>query len=115
MASRDVLDNRLDVFKDAAKDGQDTGRGLGTWGPNYGQVLRGNGRPSDQPNDGPQMPANLRNDAWIDVYDAPNGFGWALTAEADEAGTLYRKTIFSHEGGPLVESNWALVPNEVLP
>jgi hypothetical protein len=107
MASRDTLDNQIDVFKDQAKEGQETGRGLGTWGLNYGQVLRGNGRPSDQPEDGPQLPAQLKDDAWISVYESPQGFGWFLTAEADESGTLYHKTVTSHEGSDPVVSGWA--------
>ena len=115
MASRDVLDNRIDVFKDAAKDGQDNGRGNGTWGPGYGQVLRANGRPSDQAEDGPQLPANLKNDAWIDVYQSTAGFGWMMNVEADEAGIIYRKVLTSHEGGPIVETAWVEIPAEVLP
>ncbi len=106
MATRDVMDNRIDVYKDALKDAQTTSRAGGTWGANYGQVLRGGGRPSDQPNDGPTIPANLKNDARIDVYESPTGFGWSLTVEAVEAGTLYHKTLTSHEDGPLVESAW---------
>ena len=110
MATRDTLDNLLDVWKDAYKDGQNSGRASGTWGSNYGQVLRGNGRPSDQTEDGVLLPANLKDDGWIDVYEAPNGFGFRATFEADEAGTLYTKSLTSHEGGAFVISEWTEVP-----
>ena len=106
MATRDTQDNRIDVYKDVLKDGQTTSRAFGTWGSNYGQVLRGGGRPSDQPNAGPEIPANLKNDSWINVYEAPNGFGFSFVVEADEAGTVYHKTLKSHEGGAFVESEW---------
>jgi hypothetical protein len=114
MASRDTLDNRLDAYKDQAKTEQNDGRGNKTWGYSFGQVLRENGRPSDQPEDGPQLPALLKSDAWIDVYESPAGFGWMLVAEADEAGTLYRKSLTSHEGGEFVESAWEVFVPEVL-
>jgi len=106
MASRDVLDERIDVWKDAYKDGQNEGRAARTWGDGFGQVLRGNGRPSDQAEDGVLLPANLKNDGWINVYEAPNGFGFEAYFEAEEAGTVYHKFLTSHEGGAFVESEW---------
>jgi hypothetical protein len=106
MASRDTLDNRIDAWKDQAKDQQDTGRDAGTWGGNYGQVLRGGEKPTDQAEPGPDLGAQLKSDGWIDVYTAPEGRGWVATFEADEAGALYRRTVSSHEGGPLVETAW---------
>ena len=109
MADRDTLDNRIDVWKDAYKDGQNEGRAASTWGSNYGQVLRGNGRPSDQAEDGVLLPANLRDEGWINVYEAPNGFGFEAVFEADEAGTVYHKTLKSHEGGAFVVSEWIQV------
>ncbi len=90
MATRDTQDNRINVYKDALKDAQTNGRASRTWGSNYGQVLRNGGRPSDQPNDGPTIPANLQPDAWIDVYESTLGFG----------------TLISHEGGAFAESAW---------
>jgi len=113
MATRDVLDNRIDVWKDQYKDNQGVWRSAQSTTGNYGQVLRGNVRPSDQPADGPLLPATLRNEGWIDVYEAPNGFGWRATFEADE-GTLYRRTASVHEDGPIVETAWAEW-NEVVP
>ena len=110
MATRDVIEGRLDVFWDHLKDGQDEGRALGRWGRNYGQVLRGNGRPSDQPANGPQLPANLKDDAWIDVYEAPNGFGFSITGEADDGGT---KTYTCHENGDVVKGPWIDKPEEI--
>lgn len=110
MASRDVLDGHLDNFKDQLKDGQDAGRAASRWGRGYGQVLRGNVRPSDQAEDGPQLPANLKNDARIDVYEATNGFGWSIIAEAGDGG---KKTGTSHEGGPLIFGPW-VEPIEVF-
>jgi len=115
MATRAVLDNRINAAKNGHMLEQSSGRATGTWGNGYGQVLRGNGRPSDQAEDGPQLPANLKNDAWIDVYQSTAGFGWMMNVEADEAGVIYRRVITSHEGGPLVETAWVEIPAEVLP
>jgi len=95
---------------------QTTERGNGKWGSNYGQVLKGGGRPSDQAEDGPALPANpqVAADARIDVYQAPNGFGWTAYFEAEEAGAIrWFRTVTVHENGPLVETDWALVPEEV--
>jgi len=115
MATRDVLDNRIDVWKDQYKDDQGVWRSAQSTTGNYGQVLRGNVRPSDQPADGPLLSATLRDDGWIDVYEAPNGFGWSATFEADE-GTLYRRSLSVHEDGPIVETAWVVYdPNEVVP
>ena len=114
MASRDVLDNRIDVWKDQYKDNQGVWRANQSTTGNYGQVLRGNIRPSDQPADGPLLPATLRNDGWIDVYEAPNGFGWRATFEADE-GTLYRRTLGVHEDGPIVETSWVVYEEPIFP
>ena len=120
MPTRDVMDNRIGVWKDQYKDNQGVWRANQSTTGNYGQVLRGNVRPSDQPADGPLLPATLRNEGWIDVYEAPSnaptgaGFGWIATFEADEAGTLYRRTASVHEDGPIVETAWAEW-NEVVP
>ena len=114
MASRDVLDNRIDVWKDQYKDNQKSWRTSSSTTGNYGQVLRGNVRPSDQPADGPLLPATLRNEGWIDVYEAPNGFGWRATFEADE-GTLYRRSLSVHEDGPIVETDWVVYEEVILP
>jgi len=111
MASRDVLDNRIDVWKDQYKDNQGIWRSAQSTTGNYGQVLRGDLRPSDQPADGPLLGPTLRNEGWIDVYEEPangphgGGFGWVATFEADE-GTLYRRTVAVHEDGPIVETEW---------
>ena len=108
MASRDVMDNRIDVWKDAHKDEQQLWRiTLSTTG-NYGQMLRGNVRPSDQPEDGPLLPPQLKDEGWIDVYEAPNGFGWRATFEATEDDDVYYRTLGSHEDGPLTETPWVL-------
>jgi hypothetical protein len=119
MATRDTLDNLLDVAKDALKDGQDTGRTGALWGAGYGQTLQGGGTPSDQANPGPTLPASLKDDARIDVYESPAGFGWTLLAIADEGGTIYHKKLTSHEGGVFVESNWeeqdVELPSELPP
>ena len=106
MATRDTQDNRINVYKDALKDAQTNGRASRTWGSNYGQVLRNGGRPSDQPNDGPTIPANLQPDAWIDVYESTLGFGFKVVVEAEETGVFYLKTLISHEGGAFAESAW---------
>jgi hypothetical protein len=106
MASRDVLDTLVDVYKDQAKDGQNQGRGNGTWGANFGQTLINNGRPSDQPNDGPQLPALLSSDAWIDVYESPQGFGWQVGAIAVEGPDSWIKYWVAFEDGDLVPGTW---------
>ena len=118
MATRNVQDNKLNAaFRSGMLGDQTADRASRKHGKNYGQVLRGGLRPSDQPNDGPALPANLKNDAWIDVYEAPNGFGWTLTVEAVEAGITYHKTLTSHEDGPLVESAWVefILPPDIDP
>lgn len=114
MASRDVLDNRIDPWKDQYKDQQQGWRATSSTTGNFGQVLRGGGRPSDQPVDGPTLGAQLINDGWIDVYEAPNGFGWRATFEANEAGTLYRRSVSQHESEPLVETAWVLYEPGVI-
>lgn len=120
MATRDVLDNRIDVWKDQYKDDQGVWRANSSTTGNYGQVLRGNGRPSDQPLDGPPLSPGLRADGWIDVYEEPangphgGGFGWTAWFEADE-GTLYRRSLSVHEDGPIVETGWEVYdPNPIL-
>ncbi len=119
MATRDVLDNRIDVWKDVHKDEQTLGRASGTWGSNYGQMLRGNVRPSDQPEDAPLLPPQLKDEGWVDVKEAPNGFSWQATFEATEDVDVYRRTLGSHEDGPLTETPWVLwvepeMPTETL-
>jgi hypothetical protein len=107
MATRAVLDNQINAaFRSLMLSDQSNGLAARTWGDNYGQVLRDGGRPSDQPNDGPTIPAPLKHDAWVNVYTAPNGRGFEIVVEADEGGTLYQKTLRSHEGGDFVESDW---------
>jgi hypothetical protein len=109
------MDARIDAWEQSALADQTDGRQNGTWGLNYGQVLILNGRPSDQPNDGPQFPTNLEVYSVMNVYEAPNGFGWFSQHEADEAGQLYLKTVLSHEDGPLQKSDWVEYDPEPLP
>ena len=111
-ASRDVMDNRIDVWKDAHKDGQKDWRRDKSRTGNYGQVLRGNGRPSDQIEDGVQLPASLKDEGVINVYEQPAnapggaGFGWTAVFDAFDGGFPYQRTIGSFEDGPLVETPW---------
>ena len=114
MASRDILDNRIDPWKDQYKDQEQFWRQTLSTTGNFGQVLRGNQRPSDQPEDGPALPPTLDDEGWVDVYEAPNGFGWIAPFEADE-GTLYHRTVSQHEDGSLVETEWEIFTNEIEP
>jgi hypothetical protein len=90
----------------------------GRVGNNYGQVLRGGGRPSDQPLDGPGLPLNpeVKADARIDVYESPDGFGWLAIFEAVENPGAVRwfRTVGSFMDEPLVESVWSLVPASII-
>lgn len=100
------MDSRIDVWKDHYKDLQKVWRQ--SRGGGYGQVLRSNRRPSDQNEDGPLLPSTLKDDGWVDVYKAPNGYGWRAVFEASEGASVYHKTISSHEDGPLVDVGWEL-------
>lgn len=115
MATRDVMDNRIDVWKDVYKDDQQLWRVTMSTTGNYGQVLRGNGRPSDQLEDGPLLPPLLKDEGWIDVYEAPDGFGWTAWFEATEGADVYHRTLGSHEDDPLVETAWVLWVDPLAP
>ena len=113
--AKNATDGLINGWKNSHKTQQ------GTWrsahgNKNYGQRLRGGLKPSDQADDAPLLPNNPNLDAWIDVYEAPNGFGWKATFEAVENPGAVRwfRTVSCHEGGALVESSWALVPTTQL-
>jgi len=105
--SRLATDGVINGRKNQHKLDQTAWRGRGKRN-NYGQVLKGGGRPSDQPVDGPSLPLNplVAADARIDVYEAPNGYGWVATFEAEEAAVRYSRTVASHEDRALVETGW---------
>lgn len=115
---KNATDGVINGWKNSRKLGQTSWRGKGVRN-NYGQVLKGGGKPSDQPEDGPELPNNpaVAEDAKIDVYEAPNGYGWVATFEAVENPGAVRwfRTVAVHEDGPLVESDWALVPEPLSP
>ncbi len=115
MATRDVMDERIDVWKDHYKDLQREWRRDQSTTGNYGQVIRGNVRPSDQPEDGPQLPANLKDEGRVDVKETPDGFGWWATFDAQDDGVDYERTVGSFEDGPLVETPWTEALEEVVP
>jgi hypothetical protein len=103
------MDERIDVWWDGYKDLQ------GFWrrdhgGKNFGQVLIGNVRPSDQEDDGPQLTPGLRDYTEIDVYEAPDGFGWRATFYALEGVTSYLRTMTVHEDNDPVFTPWVVIP-----
>ncbi len=106
MASRDVMDNRIDAWENAYKLLETDWRANDSTTGNYGQVLRGNIRPYDQPVDGPHLPNNLTDEGDINVYEAPNGFGWFAVFDAEEGSDSWIKTISVHEDGPIIQSEW---------
>jgi hypothetical protein len=116
-----ATDGVIDGWKNSHKLGQTDWRtqGKASVRNNYGQTLTGGGKPSDQAETGPALPLNpiVAADARIDVYEAPNGYGWAAYFEAVENPGAVRwfRTVASHEDGALVESAWALVPPPVAP
>ena len=120
-ASRNVMDIRIDVWKDAYKDGQRDWRRDTSATGNYAQVLRGNVRPGDQEDDGPQLPANLKDEGVINVYEQPAnapggaGFGWTAVFDADEGGTSYQRTLGVFEDGAIVETAWQVMPPQAVP
>lgn len=109
MPSRDVMDQRVDVYRDQGKDVQNNGRGNGDWGLGFGQTLLQNGKPSDQALDGPQLPANLRDDARWDVRQTSAGYGAGIVAFATEGPTDYIKVWSFFESGPYVEGSWEII------
>jgi hypothetical protein len=90
---------------------QEAGRLAGTWGYGYGQSLRNNGKPPRQTHAGPQLPAPLREAGAVDTVHGPGGHGWSLYVVSDDG---YCKRITSTEGGPPVETDWTLIPEEDL-
>lgn len=112
--SRNATDGLINGWKHSHKVAQASWRGSGSR-QNFGQVLRGGVKPSDQPVDAPALPNNPNADAWIDVYEAPNGYGWVATFIATDAGKDWWRTVSVHEDGPLVETAWELVPEVTFP
>ena len=108
--TRVAMDGVISGWKNSQKVNQAAWR-TARGGKNYGQVLPGGARPSDQADDGPVMPNNPNADAWCDVYQAPNGFGWTAWFRAEDGGKVWLRSVGCHEDGPLVETSWA----EVVP
>jgi hypothetical protein len=112
MATRDVMDNRIDVWKDQYKDNQTPWRQNSSDTGNYGQVLRGNVRPSDQRLDGPPLPNNLKDEGAVNVYEQPAsapggaGFGWTAVFDVSEGATDYTRTLGVFEDGDIVQTDW---------
>ena len=108
MPSRDVMDNRIDAYENILQADQESGRG--TWGsahPAFGQTLVGNGKPSDQTNPGPVLPALMQDFARIDVWEGPGGIGWTLVTEAEEAGEYFvKRSDYDDDRGTILQSNW---------
>jgi hypothetical protein len=99
MASRDTIDNRLDIWKDALKDAVENDRQ-----PSGKYTYRARGSAV--------IPAQLRDDVEVFEYgDAPGQHGFEARAWAEESGTTYLKTLTSHEGAGFIESTWL----EIIP
>lgn len=103
--SRVATDGLINGWKNSNKLAQTAWRGQGH-GRNYGQVLPGGVRPSDQPVGGPTMPNNPNTLAWMDVYEAPDGFGWIAYFVATDTGQDWIRSVRSHEDAALVETAW---------
>lgn len=108
--TRVATDGLINGWKASHKGAQAAWRGQGR-GRNYGQVLPGGVRPSDQAVDGPALPNNPNLRAWIDVYERPDGFGWIAYFVATDTGQDWVRTISSHETAALVvETGWISYP-----
>jgi hypothetical protein len=112
MLTRNATDGFINGWKAAHHAAQASWRAA-HGGGNYAQVLLDNARPSDQADDGPPLPGNPNVPAWTDVYQSPAGFGWRSTFRASDAGVTYRRTVSSHEDGPIVETDW--LDEETIP
>lgn len=55
---------------------------------------------------GPTMPNNPNTLAWMDVYEAPDGFGWIAYFVATDTGQDWIRSVRSHEDAALVETAW---------
>lgn len=94
MPSRDVMDNRINAERNRVRAEQNAG--AGSWGsahPMYGQTLVGGGQPTDQTNPGPDLGAQLRDFARIDVEEGPGLVAWGIAAEAEEGGNYWFKYV----------------------
>lgn len=103
--SRAATDGLITGWKASHKLAQTAWRGQGRRN-NYGQVLRGGGKPADQAVAGPSLPATPNIDAWIDVYERPDGYGWVAYFVTTDTGQDWIRSVSCHEDGPLVETGW---------
>lgn len=105
MLSRVATDGLINGWKNSHKVAQAAWRGQGRRN-NYGQVLPGGVKPSDQTVDGPVLPNNPNTFAWTDVYERPDGYGWISYFIATDTGQDWIRSVSCHEDGPLVETDW---------
>jgi hypothetical protein len=101
------MDSRIDAFQNQLDVEQENGKAAKKWGEGYGQTLVGNRKPTDQEQDGPQMPDNLKDSTAISPLDGPRGLGYEIFAQADEAGVYYLKIKTKYEGEPSEDSGWS--------